>query len=67
MRQFFLVFPIVIIFLLALVATGARSFLPGGLADPAPAGMTIFPTTADPFVHMSPPTANIALAAPSIG
>lgn len=65
MRQFFLVFPIIVIFLLALVATGARSFLPGGLGEPAPAGAMVFPIQADPFIHYSP-TANIALIAPTI-
>ncbi|NJN63024.1 MAG: hypothetical protein HC795_17275 [Coleofasciculaceae cyanobacterium RL_1_1] len=51
--------------MLALVATGARSFLPGGLGEPAPAGTMLFPIKADPFIHSSP-TANIALVAPTI-
>ncbi|MBW4496141.1 MAG: hypothetical protein KME26_24330 [Oscillatoria princeps RMCB-10] len=39
-RQYIAPLLIVLVFLVALVAVGARSFLPGDMASPAPVGET---------------------------
>jgi len=47
MRQLLIIIPIVLIFLFTLVVTSARSFLPGGLSEPAPIGVLLTPTISD--------------------